>query len=115
MTEKEKKNRDKLFRLMRENPDLPVVPMVDYEIVQDGFGRWLGAWGSANIDEYLIADEQVYFKSYDDVMDVLARFLNDEDYEALPDSKTECREFYEALPWIKAIIVNINLPECEWD
>lgn len=31
ITEIEKKNRDELFRLMKENPDLPVVPMVDDE------------------------------------------------------------------------------------
>lgn len=29
ITEREKQNRDELFRLMRENPELPVVPMED--------------------------------------------------------------------------------------
>lgn len=38
ITEREKKNRDELFRLMRENPDLPVVPMVDAEICGDDSG-----------------------------------------------------------------------------
>lgn len=40
MTEKERKNHDDLFKLMQENPDLPVVPMVDADIVAgDDYGR----------------------------------------------------------------------------
>lgn len=62
ITDKERKNREELaayrrrelFRLMRENPELPVVPMVDWEITGDDNGYWLGAWGSARIDEYLL-------------------------------------------------------------
>jgi len=39
---------------MQENPDLPVVPMVDGEIVAgDDHGYWQGAWGYARVDEYL--------------------------------------------------------------
>lgn len=33
MGKSEKEYRDELFKLMQENPELPVVPMVDYEIV----------------------------------------------------------------------------------
>ena len=48
----EKENREKLFKLMQENPDLPVVAMVDAEIVAgDDFGRWMGSWGNAQIDD----------------------------------------------------------------
>lgn len=48
MNEKERKNRDELFRLMRENPDLPVVPMVDGELSGDEYGYYTGAWGKRN-------------------------------------------------------------------
>ena len=42
VSEKERENREKLFRLMRENPELPVVAMVDSEVVADtGYGRWI--------------------------------------------------------------------------
>lgn len=81
ITDKERKNREELaayrrrelFRLMRENPELPVVPMVDWEITGDDNGYWLGAWGSARIDEYLLISnrEEVVFKNDDDVLDVL--------------------------------------------
>ena len=33
-----KKNREELFKLIQENPDLPIVPMVDYEIVAEDSG-----------------------------------------------------------------------------
>lgn len=53
MMEQEKHYREELFKLMQENPELPVVPMVDYEIIGEDCGRWLGAWGSSYIGEYL--------------------------------------------------------------
>lgn len=114
MTEKERKNHDDLFKLMQENPDLPVVPMVDADIVAgDDYGRWMGSWGSASVDEYLIPpdDRTMIFKSDDDVFDTLEQCLPEAEFEALPENESECRPFYDALPWVKAIIVNINLPD----
>lgn len=109
ITEREKQNRDELFRLMRENPDLPVVPMVDAEIFGDDSGYWCGAWGHASVDEYLACERYDYmaFKSWDDVFDVLEKYLTDEEFEKLPESESECRAHYDALPWTKAIIVYI--------
>lgn len=113
MTDQEKKYREELFRLIQENPDLPVVPMVDSEIVADDCGYWLGAWGRASVDEYFISEraERVFFKSEDDVFDTLERHMSCEEFEALPESEEECRPYYDRLPWIKAIVVYINLPE----
>lgn len=108
--ENEKKNREKLLRLIRENPELPIVPMVDADIAADDCGYWLGSWGNATIDEYLISEraEKIFFKSDDDIFDVLERHLSDEEFEALPQTEEECRPYYDKLPWIKAIIVYIN-------
>lgn len=104
---------EELFKLISENPELPIVPMVDGEIPADDSGRWLGAWGHSRVDEYLLTQnhEWVVFKSDDDVFGVLEKHLSDEEYEKLPETETECRPYYDALPWIKAIIVNIDLPE----
>lgn len=112
-SEKEKNNREELFKLMQENPDLPIVPMVDSYVVADDGGYWLGSWGGSYVDEYFYSEqaERYFFKSDDDVFDVLERCLNDEDFEALPESEEECRPYYDKLPWTKAIIVYINLPE----
>lgn len=113
ITDKECESREELFRLMQENPELPVVPMVDGEIPGDDCGYWLAAWGSARVDEYLLVSncERVVFKSDDDVFDVLERYLSYEEFEKLPETEAECRPHYDALPWIKAIIVYINLPD----
>ena len=113
ITERERKNREELFKLMRENPELPVVAMVDGEIPGDDSGYWLGAWGFARVDEYLLThnSERMVFKSDDDIFDVLERHLSDEEFEKLPETEEECRPFYDALPWTKAIIVYINLPD----
>ncbi len=113
ITDKEKQSHEELFRLMRENPDLPVVPMVDYEVVWDGYGRWAGSWGKARIDEYLIDGDsyKIWFKSENDPEDVLEDVLSYEDYTSLPDNDDERKQAYNALPWIKAIIVDVNLPD----
>ena len=113
ISDRERENREELFRLIKENPELPIVPMVDAEIVAEDCGYWLGAWGRAEVDEYFISEraERVFYKSDDDVFDVLERHLSDEEFEALPESEEECRQYYDKLPWIKAIIVYINLPE----
>lgn len=107
-----KENREELFRLMQENPELPVVPMVDYEIVADVSGRWLGSWGSSYIGEYLIGEEQVHFREDDDpseVDKVLSERYGDDYYTDMTDEQEAAA--YAGLPWVKAIIVNIDLPE----
>lgn len=102
-----------LLELIRTNPDLPVVPMVDAEIIGDDCGYWLGAWGRACVDEYLVAKraECIVYRSNDDVFNALYLYLSNDEYERLPDTESECRPIYDALPWIKAIIVYIGLPE----
>lgn len=113
-SQKERQNRETLFTLMAENRDLPVVAMVDGAIAGDDCGYWLGSWGHAQVDEYLIPKrdyESLIFKSDDDVFNTLERYLSAAEYDALPESEDECRKVYDALPWVKAIIVNIDLPE----
>lgn len=101
-------NTKELLRLIEQNPGLPVVPMVDGEIVTDDFGYYLGAFGSASVDEFVISRRDlVLFKSDDDVFDTLERCLTDEEFEALPEAESKCRAAYDALPWVKAIIVYV--------
>ena len=109
ISEREKQDREELFHLMQENPDLPVVPMVDGEIAGDDCGYWMGYWGRAAVDEFLMCERYSYMalKSEDDVFDVLEKYLSDEEFEKLPESESECRTHYDALPWTKAIIVYI--------
>ena len=100
-----------LLRLIKENPDLPILPMVDGEICAgDDYGYWSGSWGTARVDEFLISkhNDSIHFKSDDDVFDVLERNLTDEEFEKLPETESECRPYFDALPWKKAIIVFIE-------
>ena len=111
MTDREKQNREELFKLMQENPELPVVPMVDYEIIGEDYGRWLGAWGSSYIGEYLVGEEEVYFRDDNDPSEVerlICERQGEEIFTLLNDE--EAKETYAEMPWIKAIIVNIDLP-----
>ncbi len=99
ISEKERKNRDKLFKLMQENPELPVIPFVDSEICWGDYGSYIGSLGGARVDEYIIPthDDYLRFRCDDDVFDVLESCLSEEKFDALP--------------WKKAIIFNIYTPD----
>lgn len=112
ITETGRKNRDELFRLMQENPELPVVPIVNSEIVADDvWGWWIGSWGTASIREYWVG-EVVHFREDDDLKEVQDT-VNDK-YCTWPDvaylDDEEALELYRSIPWEKAIVVYIGLP-----
>ncbi len=100
-------NTQKLLQLAAENPDLPIVPMVDYDVVGDGWGFWLGEFGHCEVGEYALYDDR-YFDDRDELND--AYYCNNgEAFDGLPDQQID-----EALTaatdhmWTKAIIVYIN-------
>lgn len=106
-------NIEKLLQLIKENPDLPILPMVDGEVCGgDDYNYWMGAWGRCRIDEYLIdewyGDGCVRFKSdgdEDTIIEGIAEIKydgTDEDYEKA--------EKEVASMWKKAIVVYICLP-----
>lgn len=108
---------DELFKLIKDNPGLPIVPMVESEIVADDCGSyWLGSWGTSKVTEYYCGRERVHFKD-DDMEDVLSdmdgcMYGMTEDGRDIYDDLTDddWQEIWEALPWIKAIVVYINTP-----
>ena len=53
-------NIEKFLNLIKENPTLPVVPMVDYEVVGDEWGRWMGSFGYSEIGEYALYEDRYY-------------------------------------------------------
>lgn len=116
ITEKERKNREELFKLMQGNPELPVVAMVDGEIPGDDSGYWLGAWGCAELGEYWTGHERVHFRGDEDAEEICNTLNDRENYpwdteDAYDNTDTDNLEEYRALPWTKAIIVYINLPD----
>lgn len=110
ITEKEQERYEELFKLMEENPTLPVVPIIRSAICGNWWSDYLGSLGDIYIDEYAVCEDtkEVIFRSDDDASGGLARYLSAKEWDKLPDSESECRPFYEALPWVKAIIVYIE-------
>lgn len=108
-----KNNINKLVELIKTNPDLPIIPMVDAEIVGDDYGYWMGNWGRCEVTEYYLGREKVHFKD-DDEEDVLSDMLdcrygyNREGKDIYTLSDSEWEDIYNSLPWQKAIIVYIT-------
>src|SRR5699024_12622302 len=66
--------------------------MVDSEIVADDCcARWTASWGSAEIKDYIIGDERVYFKDDDDPETVLNNCIGGVDYWEQPEDVVERR------------------------
>ncbi len=117
MTEKTKE----FLKLIEENPDLPIVPMVDAEVIGDDSGYWLGSWQSAYISKYILHEDcgVVFYDEKDpDIVDIFEKFFDYEQCgidEELPDSEALpiMRKIIDGLNWIDAIVVYIDLPERE--
>lgn len=132
----QKKDTEALLALVKDNPDLPIICMVDCDVVAEDSGRWLGVFGSVCVGEYAEYDERIY----DDRDDFKERYyeVNDEELEerfgynpCITDFAVEVgrytqEEFEKNLEaeakvnayldevcereFTKAIIVNVDLP-----
>lgn len=99
-------NVQKLLELIKEHPDLPIVPMVDSEVVADDYcSYWMGHWGHCQVSEYLLGEERIWFKDADPE-DVISDVKGYEFWENLPDEKVDAE--FDALGWIKCIAVYIT-------
>lgn len=111
----------KMLKLIKENPDLPIIPMVDAEIVGDDSGYWLGSIGEVFVDKYVLHEDYgaIFYDNDDpDITDIFEKFF---DYaecgidEEIPDSEAFplMKQKIDTLDWQRAIIVYIKLPEQE--
>ena len=103
-----------LLTLIQENPDLPIVPMVDQEIVADEcYTWWLGKWGRCEKTKYYSGREYIHFYD-DDVEDALndmvgCKYSETKDGRDIYDlTDVEWDVLYENLPWIECIVVYIT-------
>lgn len=102
-------NRYTLLGLINENPELPILPMVAYEVcVGDDFSYWGGSWGKVKIDSYIVDDERIVYKSEDEPEIVVEKAVGYDAFIKMTDE--EVKEAWEKLPWIKAIVVHIETP-----
>lgn len=109
--EKQQNKINQLLKLIKENPELKIVPMVDSEISGDDYSYYMGKWGTAEIDECYCTDGRIYFKK-DDFEELIDKWIDDnyEKYPRSPDELLEERAIAEIdnLKWIKVIVVHIN-------
>lgn len=108
-----------LLNLIKENPDLRILSMVDYEVVaSDEFASWAGSFGESKVDYVWNDGERIYFKSNDE-----EQLIENE----IDDIENETQLFHESHPmwrtiedrakervnryqWEKVIVVWIGLP-----
>lgn len=110
-------NTKEFIKLVQENPDLPVVPMVNTEVVDDDcYSWWLGSFGHCEVTEYTCVEmyNESRFVTRDDIDEIEEYFMNeilDED-ESLSAEEVETMAIEKAkvLDWIKAIVVWIGTP-----
>ena len=105
---------EEFLKLVQENPTLPIVPMVEEDIVADDCSTWwLGEWGHCEINEYYVGRERVHFKD-DDQENVLCdmvgcKYSETKDGRDIYDlSDEEWDKIFNSLEWIKAIVVYIT-------
>lgn len=65
----------KLIELIQQNPDLPVVPMVDSEVCDDIYGWYMGTITTAKVGEYAHYGD----RWYDDREDFKEDYCDDND------------------------------------
>lgn len=110
--EKQQTNVEELLHLIKENPSLRIMPMVETEVVaSDDFGWWMAEWGKASIEEAYLDDERVYIRSLDEdtllerVADHLRWIENISDEESFQKAETEINNY----KWEKVIAVKIKV------
>ena len=108
-------NIEMFLKLVKDNPELPIVPMVDYEVFTgDEYTWWMGNWGSCKVTEYYIGKESIHFKDEEDEEDVLAdiagckHYCTPEGKDIYDISDEEWDKLYKSIPWTKAIVVYIT-------
>lgn len=100
---------DKLLALMKAHPNLPIVPMVDSDIVCDDCGWWLGSWGNCEVSKYYNGRERIYFYDDEDIENVVTEVYGWEWYENASDEEAEAK--YNEVAWVDCIVVYIKLPD----
>lgn len=109
--EKQKQNVNALLQLIKENPELPIIPMVATECVfDDSYGYWMAEWSKAKVTKYWCSDERIY--QYDDFDELVDDWIdnNYEDYDDISEEKvtTIAEKTINSYEWTDAIVVYID-------
>lgn len=123
LTEKQAENVKELLNLIQKHPDLPIVSMVDSDVVADDDGYWLGGWGSSLVDKYIIHEDYgviFYDQGKPDTVDIFEKYFDYKECgidEEMPDEKALplMRKKIDTLEWVEAIVVYIQLPDTTFE
>lgn len=103
-----------LIDLMKDNPTLEVIPMVDSDVVgSDDYNCWSGKFGKAELDETWSNDERIYFKSWDEeelIDNAMDDFSFNPKLDKLSDEELTkmAEERVDSLEWEKVIVLRIE-------
>jgi len=129
----QKQKNEAFLKLVKKNPTLPIVPMVDSDVVSEDCGYWMGSFGSAYVGEYALYDDRFFderddFKEryYDNNDEELCEMFNfvpcmseargytKKQIEKNEENEKQLDEYLDKKAdeyFTKAIIVYINLPD----
>ncbi len=103
-----------LLQLMKDNPELPVIPMVDTEVVAgDEYGYWMASFGECQVREFAVdewyGDGVIRYRDEPFVEENLIEAIAERKYDGTDEDYEKAKVEAEKL-WTKAIIVKIELP-----
>ena len=104
-----------LIKLMTENPELPVIPMVDTDVVAgDEYGYWMASFGKCEVREFAVdewyGDGIIRYRDEHNAEEDLIEAIAECKYDGTDEDYEKAKQEAEKL-WTKAIIVNIELPD----
>lgn len=94
-----------LARMIKANPGMPVIPMVDSDVIGDNEDCQCPGWiGNSQIRKFVDGETNIWF--LDDDPDEVVRDCTNTDPDDMTDDELE--ERFRELPWRKAIFVTIK-------
>lgn len=108
---------EEFLRIVKENPNLPILPMVWEEVVAENSScYWAGSFGTTEIKKVYCGERKWHFydetdteEQIDTLEDTRHRETSSVDYYEMDDG--EIKEEYDNLPWKEYIVVYIELPD----
>lgn len=101
-----------LLELMQANPELPVIPCVDGDVVGgDEYYCWLGSWGESAVQEFIICKLKECKRKYDTP-------FNRETQEVYSNVEEETADVFIMLVQLFAIFNPhelVNITKIVWD
>ena len=101
-----------LLKLMDENPDLPVIPVVGQDIVADCTGEWVAYFGKAEVKKMCIYGEKVGFREEKNAIKTVEALELEglTEGRAREESLEKLNGYLDELEWLEVIIVHIETP-----